>query len=67
MTQGASGADGINGEVLAAVMAAVQNFLEEEGLSVAVPDYRVSRWRLAARADNQRLTFGFAGSWRGAA
>ena len=67
MTQAASGAEGINGEVLAAVMAAVQSFLEEEGLSSAVPDNRISRWKLAVRADNRRLTFELAGAWRGAA
>ena len=67
MTQVAPGVEGISSELLAAVMAAVQSFMEEEGLSVAVPDNRVSRWRLVVRNHDQRLTFGLAGAWRGAA
>ena len=67
MTRAASGGDAIDAEVMAAVMAAVQSFLEEESLSVAAPDNRVSRWRLAVRAHEQRLAFGSTGAWRGAA
>ena len=65
MTQVAPGAEGISSELLAAVMAAVQSFLEEESLYLAAPDERLSSWRLAARGTAQRMTFGASGSWRG--
>ena len=65
MNQAASGGNVINREVLAAIMAAVQNFLEEESLSLAAPDGRLSSWRLAGRGAAHRLTFAATGSWRG--
>ena len=65
MTRAAPGADAINSEVMAAVMAAVQDFLEEESQSFAVPDERLSSWRLSVRGAARELTFGTSGSWRG--
>jgi hypothetical protein len=65
LTQAASGADGISSEVMAAIMAAVQSFLDEESLSLAATDGRLSSWRLAARGAAQTVTFGASGSWRG--
>ena len=65
MTQAASDAEGINDDVLAAVMAAVQHFLEEESLSPAAPDGRLNSWRLAARDNAHSSSPGASGSWRG--
>ncbi len=65
MTQAASDAEGINDEVLAAVMAAVQHFLEEESLSLAAPDGRLNFWRLAVRDAAHSSNPGASGSWRG--
>lgn len=64
MTQAASGADAVGTEVMAAVMAAVQGFLEGESLSLAAPYERLSSWRLSARGTARRVTFGAKGSWR---
>ena len=66
MNQAASGPDAISSEVMAAVMAAVQGFLEEESLSFAAPDERLSSWRLSSRGRERILTLGASGgSWRG--
>ncbi len=64
MTQAASGGDAISSEVMAAVMAAVQGFLEEESLSLAAPDERLNSWRLSARGTVRTSAFGASGSWR---
>ena len=65
MTQAASGADAISSEVMAAVMAAVQGFLEEESLTFAEPDERLSSWRLAGRGRVRMSTLDTSSSWRG--
>ena len=65
MTRAASGADAVSNDVMAAVMAAVQGFLEEESQSFAAPDERLNSWRLSARGTARILTLGSKGSWRG--
>lgn len=61
-----NGADGVNSEVVAAAIAAVQAYLESEAKVASVPPRRgISSWRMAMAVRPAVRGFGANVSWHG--